>query len=229
MHNGTLGLVLDLNHHGLCPSPGSTPIEPFSTSDSYHTHSQMHIRGETVHALTYNAIIQYTRACGMRRSEPPISVGQCMAHRGAARSAFRIHHAVSYCRLAFTVASEWLCCFTCLTLTRDRVPKFLPADGIHQAPFFASCHDDAQLIAVCGDVVIALVAQTDHGASDQVSNPETLFDLDLVFFGGANVFSTNLALEGFATNNVIDHEDLSARESRSESCDSTQDDRVDFW
>jgi hypothetical protein len=115
-----------------------------------------------------------------------------------------------------------------LPLARHRIPELLPTDRIHQPSLLASRHDNTKLVPICRNIVIALVAETDHHGPDQIADAETLFDLDLVLLCCAYVFAPYLSLEGFATDCVADDENLTCCEACAETCDAREHYAVDF-
>lgn len=100
-----------------------------------------------------------------------------------------------------------------LRLSTDWVPKFPPANGMHDASFLAPSKHNAVLISISRNVVVSAVTQTDHGAAHQVANAETLFNLDLVLFCCANIFAPDLRKKGFPAYGVVDDEDLARGEA----------------
>src|SRR5690242_20914270 len=111
---------------------------------------------------------------------------------------------------------------------RDRVPKLPPTNRIHQPPLLAPRHDHTKRILARADIVIALIAQTNHRAPDQIADAETLVHLNLVLLRGPDVLAADLALERLATHDVVDDEDLACCEARAQAGDEGEHRAVDF-
>ena len=87
---------------------------------------------------------------------------------------------------------------------------------MHDPTFFTSCQDNTEFISIGSNVVIAAVAQTNHRAPHQVTDPEALFNLYLVLLRSPDIFAPNLCQKRFAANCIVNDENLCAGEAWAE-------------
>ena len=89
---------------------------------------------------------------------------------------------------------------------------------MHHSPLLASRQHNTILVCISRNIVVSTIAQTNHRPAYEIADAEAVFNLDLVFFRGANVLAPNLGYKGFAADEVVDDEDFARGEARAETC-----------